>query len=69
MQDFVFQVVIAGRAVTLLLRKGFITDEFFDLAGKLERDQAEEAHLDRLKTQLAQRMLATSAEDVYHVAD
>lgn len=69
LQNFVFQVVIAGRAVTLLLRKGFVTAEFVDLAGKLDRDQAEEAHLDQLKTQLAQRLLATPAEDVYHVAD
>jgi hypothetical protein len=69
LQSFVFQVVIAGRAVTLLLRKGFVTAEFVDLAGKPDRDQAEEAHLDQLKTQLAQRLLATPAEDVYDVAD
>jgi hypothetical protein len=69
LQSFVFQVIIAGRAATLLLRRGFVTAEFIDLAGKSERDQAEEAHLDQLKAQLAQRLLAAPAEDVYDVAE
>ena len=37
------------------------------LSGKPERDQADEAHLDELKTQLAQQILAASAEDVYEL--
>jgi hypothetical protein len=69
LQSFVFQVAIVGRTATLLLRKGFVTAEFIDLAGKSERDQAEEAHLDQLKAQLAQRLLAAPAEDVYDVAE
>ena len=64
LQKFVFQVTIAGRTATLVLRKGFVTAEFIDLAGKADRDHAEEAHLTQLKTQLAQRLLATPAEDV-----
>lgn len=68
LQNFVFQVTIAGRTATLVLRKGFVTAEFIDLAGKADRDHAEEAHLTQLKTQLAQRLLATPAEDVYDVA-
>jgi hypothetical protein len=64
LQNFVFQVTIAGRTATLVLRKGFVTAEFIDLAGKADRDHAEEAHLTQLKTQLAQRLLATPAEDV-----
>ena len=67
LQSFVFQVTLAGRAATLLLRKGFVTVEFIDLAGKPDRDQADEAHLDQLKSQLAQRLLATPAEDVYEL--
>ncbi|MGC2378104.1 MAG: hypothetical protein WA622_13365, partial [Mycobacterium sp.] len=69
LQSFVFQVIIAGRAATLLLRKGFVTAEFINLAGKADRDQTEETHLDQLKAQLAQRVLATPAEDVYELAD
>jgi len=69
LESFVFQVSITGRVATLLLRPGFVTGEFIDLAGKSDRSQAEEAHLDQLKADLAQRVLAAPAEDVYDVAD
>jgi len=69
LQSFVFQVSIAGRVATLLLRKGFVTAEFIDLAGKSDRNQTEEARLDQLKAELAQRVLAAPAEDVYDLAD
>lgn len=69
LQSFVFQVSIAGRAATLLLRPGFVTGEFVDLAGKPDRTPAEEAHLDQLKAQLAQRVMAAPADDVYDLAD
>jgi hypothetical protein len=65
LQSFVFQISIAGRTATLLLRPGFVTAEFIDLAGKAERDHAEEAHLDQLKAQLAQQILSAPAEEVY----
>jgi hypothetical protein len=68
-QSFVFQISIAGRVATLLLRKGFVTAEFIDLAGKSDRDLAEEARLGQLKTELAQQVLAAPAEDVYDLAD
>ena len=67
LQSFVFQITIAGRTATLLLRKGFVTAEFIDLAGKSHRDQAEEARLDQIKADLAQRVLATPAEDVFEL--
>ena len=50
------------------MRPGFITAEFFELAGKAERDHAEEARLDEMKAQLAQRILAVCAGDVYELA-
>jgi hypothetical protein len=68
LQNFVFQVTIAGRTATLMMRPGFVTAEFFELAGKTERDQDEETQLDQLKAELAQRVLATPAEDVYELA-
>jgi hypothetical protein len=49
------------------MRPGFITAEFFELAGKAERDHAEEARLGEMKTQLAQRILAVPAEDVHEI--
>jgi hypothetical protein len=68
LQSFVFQISIAGRTATLLLRPGFVTAEFIGLAGKAERDHAEEAHLDQLKAKLAQQILSAPAEDVYEFA-
>jgi hypothetical protein len=67
LQSYVFQVLLAGRAATLLLRPGLITAEFSDLKSKVERTQAEEAHLDRIKAQLAQQVLETPAEDIYEL--
>jgi hypothetical protein len=64
LQSFVFQVSMAGRAVTLALRPGFITAEFVKLASRAERTQAEESVYDQVNAQLAQHMLASSAEDV-----
>ena len=64
LQSFVFQVSLAGRAATLLLRPGFVTGEFVELGSKIERTQAEEAHFEQVKAQLAQRVLATPPEDV-----
>ncbi|MGA8548577.1 MAG: hypothetical protein WB785_25455 [Mycobacterium sp.] len=69
LQSFVFQISIAGRVATLLLRPGFVTSEFIDLSGKSDRSQAEEANLDQLKAQLAEQVLAASAEDVYDIAE
>lgn len=69
LQSFVFQISVAGRSATLLLRPGFVTAEFIDLAGKSDRNLTDEASLDQLKAQLAQRLLAAPAEDVYDFAD
>lgn len=69
LQSFVFEIRIGDRSATLLLRKGFVTAEFIDLAGKPDRTEAEEARLDELKAQLAERVMASPAEDVYDLAD
>ncbi len=68
LESFVFQLAIAGRSATLLLRPGFVTAEFIDLAGKPDRSLTEEASLDTLKAKLAQQLLAAAAEDVYDFA-
>jgi hypothetical protein len=69
LQGFVFQATVNGRTATLVMRPGFITDEFFQLAAKPERDQADESHFDELNIQLARQILAAPAEDVYELAD
>ena len=66
-EDFVFVLGIADRTVTLLLRDGFVTAEFIDLARTEGRTEAQEVRLDELKAQLAQRVMATPAVEVYDI--
>jgi hypothetical protein len=68
LEDFVFEVGVGEDSVTLLLRDGFVTEEFVDLARTDDRTDAQERRLDELKTQLAQRVMATPAADVYELA-
>ena len=67
LEDFVFVVGVGERTATLLLRDGFVTAEFIDLARTEDRTDAQEVRLDELKAQLAQRVMATPAAEVYDV--
>lgn len=67
LEDFVFVVAAADRAVTLMLREGFVTDEFIELARTEVRTDSQEARLDSLKAQLAQRVMSMPAPDVFEV--
>jgi hypothetical protein len=51
--------------VTLQLRDGFVTDEFIDLARTKDRTAGQERHLDDLKRELAERVMARPADEVY----
>lgn len=51
--------------MTLALRDGFVTDEFIDLARTEERTPDQEARLDVLKLELADRVMARPAAEVY----
>jgi hypothetical protein len=64
LERFVFALEHWGRTVTLLLRAGFIDDEFVALAGTPSRDAAQEARLDVLKHRLAARVMAAPADQV-----
>ncbi|MDT5333943.1 MAG: hypothetical protein QOF31_5240 [Mycobacterium sp.] len=66
-EDFVFEVTIGDRTATLLLRDGYVTDEFLDMARTENRSDAQEQRLDELKAQLAQRVMAASAAEVYDI--
>jgi len=68
LEDFVFVVDVGGRTITLLLREGFVTDEFIDLARTENRSNAQEKRLDELKADLAQRVMSTAAEDLFDTA-
>jgi hypothetical protein len=68
LERFVFEVGYGGRSVTLLLREGYVTEEFIDLARKDGRTEDEEEHLDVLKSEMAARVMGAAAADVYDVA-
>ena len=65
LEDFVFVVEINGHSTTLLLRDGFVTDEFIDLARAENRDDPQEKRLDQLKAKLAQSVVGTAPEAVF----
>jgi hypothetical protein len=55
--------------VTLAVREGFVTDEFIDLARAERRDADEERRLDALKREMAGRVLAHPASEVYDAGE
>lgn len=66
-EDFVFEVSIGGRSVTLLLRHGWVTEEFIALARTDDRTDAQEERLDVLKAAMADRLIGAAAEQVFDV--
>jgi hypothetical protein len=69
LERFVFRLSYRDRRVTLLLREGFVTDEFIDLARTEGRDAGQERRLDTLKAQLAEHVMARPAGEVYEVGE
>lgn len=62
---FVFRLTYRDRVATLTLREGFVTEEFMDALGQDDRSPEQEADLTRLKGELADRVMAASADEVY----
>ena len=69
LERFVFRLGFRDRRVTLALREGFVTEEFVDLARNEHRDAAAEQRLDALKAQMADRVMARPAAEVYDVSE
>ncbi len=68
-ERFVFRLSYRERSATLVLRDGFVTEEFIDLARKEDRSADEESKLDRMKLDLADRVMARPAPEVYDVVE
>jgi hypothetical protein len=66
-ERFVFEVGDGTRTVTLVIRAGLVTDEFAALAFAAERTDAEQARLEVLKRELAERVLAAPDGEVFEV--
>jgi hypothetical protein len=67
LERFVFHVSCPGRSLVVLLRDGFVDEEFVDLA-RAQRDEAQEARLDVLKRALSERVMARPAAEVVELS-
>ena len=65
LERFVFRLSYRDRSVTLALRDGFVTEEFIDLARTEKRTADQERRLDTLKQEMADRVMARPADEVY----
>ena len=69
LERFVFRLGYRQRRVTLAVREGFVTDEFIELARTEERTADQERRLDALKQEMADRVMARPASEVYDASD
>jgi hypothetical protein len=67
-ERFVFRLRYRDRGVTLVLRDGFVTSEFIELAGRAARTPDAELRLTDLKAELAAALMSAPAADAYDVA-
>ncbi len=64
-ERFVFRLRYGEHAVTVALRQGFVTSEFIELARRDQRTTHEELRLDAMKAEMAARVMAAPASEVY----
>lgn len=67
-ERFVFRLRYRDNAVTLMLRAGFVTDEFIDLTRQDRLSADQERRLTSMKTEMADRVMAADASSVYAVS-
>lgn len=65
LERFVFRLGYQDWTVTLILREGYVTDEFIALARREDRTCEDERRLIRWKLEMADRVMAATAADVY----
>jgi hypothetical protein len=65
LERFVFRLGYRERTVTLLLRDGYVADEFIELARRDDRSVDDETRLAALKQEMADRVMAARADQVY----
>ncbi|MGH3874413.1 MAG: hypothetical protein ACRDSR_23415 [Pseudonocardiaceae bacterium] len=66
-ERFVFRLGYRARSVTVALREGYVREEFLALARLADRTGEQESRLTVLKQELADRLLASPATEVYDV--
>jgi hypothetical protein len=65
LERFVFRLGYRDRVVTLIVREGYVTDEFIELARKERPTAEDDDRLAVLKREMADRLMSTPAIDVY----
>lgn len=65
--QYVFQIDYRDQSVTLIIREGFVVDEFIELVGKADRTTEEDARLVVLKLEMTDRVMASPADQIYDV--
>jgi hypothetical protein len=65
LERFVFRVGHRDRSVTLILREGYVTEEFIALTRQESRTSEEEERLARWKLEMAERVMGAPAAEVY----
>jgi hypothetical protein len=69
LERFVFRIGHRKSAVTLIVREGYVTHEFIELARRQRPTSEERRQLAVLKREMADRVMAARAIDVYDVCD
>lgn len=64
---YVFRLRYRDRSVTVLIREGYVTDEFIELSRREGRTPDDERHLAVLKQEMTDRLMARPAQEVYDV--
>lgn len=67
LERYVFSLGYRGRTVTVQIRQGLVVDEFVVLAQKDDRTPEEERRLTVLKQEMADRLMARPASEVYDI--
>ena len=69
LERFVFRLGHRDRTVTLILRAGYVTEEFITLTRRDDRAPEDERRLARWKLEMAERVMAAAADEVYAAVD
>lgn len=69
MERFVFELGYRDRSATLIVREGIVPDEFIELARTDPRSADQEARLDQLKLEMVERVMSSTAEEVYDAVE
>ena len=65
LERFVFNLAYRDRSVTLIAREGTVPDELIELVRTADRSAGQEARLVAVKQEMADRVMASAAADVY----